>query len=789
MSRHFRFPSIHLCAAALACAPLTGLAGNSDMIWFDKPGARYGEATVQGNGRLGAMDLGGVDKDRIVLNESSMWSGGPYEANRKDAYKCLPEVRAKFFAGDFDGAGKLLSKNFGYAEGVKGWMEVDQFGSYQTLGDLTLNIHGSDTKATGYRRELDLVTGVARTEFVRDGVRFTREVVVSKPDEVIAVRLRADKPFFCDAALSRKQIKAPAGLASPFRAEGALQVMEGQLAFHPPGRPVTGGVKYLALLGAQIPAGKPGTVTTTDKGVELRDVTEVVLFVSAATDLRNPGYANIARARMKAAQSRTFDAIRDDAAKLHASFMNRCVVKLPDGPNSALPTPERVKKVQSAPDPALAALFMQFGRHLMVSGSQPDSAFPTNLQGIWGDELAMPWRGDFHSNINLQMNYWPAEPTGLSDCHLPLMRFIAETAKEGAKTAKAYYDAPGWMANHTQNVWYETAPSYLPACVGPVCGAWLTQHIRMHYDFRRDEKFLRDNYPLMRGAAEFMLAVLVEDPKTHNLVTCPSNSPENAYQFTRADGSKGKTAFCIGSTFDMQITRDLFLGVADAARILGVDTEFAKKLDAARARLAPTRLGKDGRILEWQEDFAETEPQHRHISHLWGLYPGSEISPATPELFEGARKSLVRRGDRATGWSMAWKANFWARLHDGDHAEILLKNLIGKCDPNLFDQCPPFQIDGNFGGAAAVAEMLIQSHEMTKDGAVVIDLLPALPKSWADGNVSGLRARGDFTVDIEWKAGAVVKAVVRSGHGVKAVVRMNGKTTPLTLAAGETATL
>ena len=878
-------------------------------VWFDKPGKTFHESTVLGNGRLGAMDLGGVSKDRIVLNESSLWSGGAYDGNNYDAYKCLPEVREKLFSGDITGAWATLGKSFRYAEGIRGWFDVNQFGCYQTLGDLTLsfgrqitetrlsspsgheagdgktiencvdgdpntkwcvaaskevtwqvelikeltvssysltsaedvpsrdpqdwvlagstdgktwteldkrspgqpfenrhqtktfeiakpaafrfyrftfNSNSSDgyfqvaevslpgvsakvvpeAVVEGYRRDLNLMTGVATTRYMKDGVAYTRELVVSKPDEVIALRLKADKPrsLTFTAALARQaDVKV--------RADGGLQIMEGQLKFTKPGGGGEG-MRYLALLGANVKGGK---VSASAEGLSIEGADEVTLIVSAGTDWINKKFADVTRQRFDAALAKSFDAIRDGAAADHRRYMGRVKLVLPEGPNSKLPTPGRVKVQESAPDPALTAIYFQFGRHLMVSGSRPDSQLPTNLQGIWAEEYNTPWQGDFHSNINLQMNYWPAESANLSDCHMPLLRFIRNVMTEGQKTAKAYFNAPGWVANHTQNPWYETAPSYLPACIGPTCGAWLSQHIWLHYDFTRDKEYLREYYPIMRSASEFMQAILVEHPKTRELVILPSNSPENSYAYTDKDGKKQRTALCVGSTFDQQITRELLKNTSAAARLLKIDEDFAKSLDASRAQLAPTRVNADGRIAEWIEDFEETEIQHRHISHLWGLCPGSEINPSTPDLYKGARLSLERRGDASTGWSMAWKANFWARLHDGDHADKMLSMLIGQGAPNLFCSCPPFQIDGNFGGCAAVPEMLIQSQETTVDGEPVLELLPALPAAWHTGKVSGLRARGNFQVDMDWKDGKLTDVRITSNLGGTISVRYGDK--------------
>jgi alpha-L-fucosidase 2 len=615
-----------------------------------------------------------------------------------------------------------------------------------------------------YRRDFNLMEGVAHTKYTLKGITYTRDLVVSKPDEVIALCLRADKPraLSFTAALVRQQ-GAAAG------ADGTVYVLKGQLPFHKPGGGGEG-IHFLALLGARAKGGK---IFATDRGLTFEGADEVTLIVSAGTDWKDTEYAQRARQRLDVALAKPFDALRDHAVADHRRLMGRCQMSLPEGPNSRRPTPDRVQAQEKAPDPALAALYFQFGRYLVVSGSRPDSQLPTNLQGIWAEEYSTPWHGDFHSNINLQMNYWPVEPANLSDCHLPLLRFIQGVAQEGQKTARAYFNAPGWMANHTQNPWYDTAPSFLPACIGPTCGAWLAQHIWLHYLFTRDEAFLREYYPILRGASQFMQAVLIENPKTHELVVVPSNSPENSYAYTDSRGRRRTTALCVGATFDQQITRDLLKNTAAAARILRIDEEFARSLDATRARLAPTRVNAKGRIMEWQEDFEETEIHHRHCSHLWGLCPGSEINPSTPELFRGARLSLERRGDASTGWSMAWKANFWARLQDGDRADRLLSMLIGRGAPNLFCLHPPFQIDGNFGGCAAVAEMLLQSHQATADGQPVLHLLPALPKAWHTGQVRGLCSQGGFTVDIQWKDGKVTTYRITSPDPREVQVRVN----------------
>ncbi|MCU0796798.1 MAG: glycoside hydrolase family 95 protein [Akkermansiaceae bacterium] len=747
-------------AGILTDGTQTDLAKQARLIDFH-------ESLPTGNGRLGVMDCGGPQLHRIILNESTMWSGGNYDANQPDAWKHLASMRENLFRGDVGAARKILESHFTWRKGTPRF-DPNWFGSYQTLGDLILRFPENKSDITGYQRDLNLRTGIITTRFIQNGITHTREVVVSKQHEVIAIRLRTDPP----ASLSLLATLARPAQAK-LRAEASQFVMEGQLTCLAPGAT---GIRYQGLLAA-IPKG--GTVKTDHDGIHLEKADEAVIFISAGTDMddRSDGFRKTIRERLEAAMKIDFDTLRDQAAADHRSFMDRCRLEFPIDDTAKLPTPERIKRAAKKPDPGLDAIYFQFGRHLLVSASRPDSRLPANLQGIWAEEINTPWRGDFHSNINLQMNYWAAEPTGLSDCHLPLMRLIEETATAGRATAKAYYNAPGWICFHTLNPWGYTAPSNTSAGSGSTCGAWMTQHIWTHYDYTRDTDFLREHYPTLKEACEFFLATLIPDPKNGWLVTSPSNSPENHYRIPGKSGKIENHTLTYGATYDMQILRDLFLNTASAARVLEVDPEFVAKLDATRAKLAPTRTGKDGRILEWIEDYEEAEPRHRHVSHLWGLHPGNEITAATPELIQGAKLTLEARGDASTGWSMAWKSNFWARLRDGDRSHRLLILLITRGAPNLFCLHPPFQIDGNYGGTAAITEMLLQTQEMTADSQPVIDLLPALPSAWPEGKITGLKARGGASIDLLWKAGKLVSATITPSRDGPIHLRHAGKST------------
>jgi alpha-L-fucosidase 2 len=753
-------------------------------IWLDAPAKNFTESSPLGNGRLGAMMFGGVDVERIVLNESSVWSGSRQEADRPGAHQVLPEIRRLLLEGKNPEAEALVNANFtcqgpGSAGG--------QYGCYQVLGNLHLTFAGdSNAPVTSYRRELNLDDAVTRLEFRRGGVRFQREMFVSAPDEVMVLRLAADQPG---------QISFTAKLDRPERfatvADGKNGLlMTGQLDNGVDGK----GVRYVARVRV---INHGGAVTVQGTSLQVSRADEVVLLITAATDYQ--GFAGrqtkdplaMTLKEINQAAKKSFERMRQAHVADYAKYFQRVSLQLgaPDPDVTAKPTPERLRALQDGvSDPALAALYFNFGRYLLISSSRP-GGLPANLQGLWAEVINTPWTGDWHLDVNVQMNYWPAEIANLSELHQPLFALIDSLQRPGAKTAREYYAARGWVAHVITNPWGFTSPGESANWGAANSGsAWLCQHLWDHWLFTRDKKFLAWAYPILKGSARFYADMLIAEPKHKWLVVSPSNSPEN--HFRMADGRTA--AVCLGPTMSQQLVRYLFTACIEASELLETDADFRSELMDKRARLAPTRIASDGRIMEWLEEYQEPEPRHRHVSHLWGLYPGHEISPATtPDLAQAARQSLEVRGDDGVGWSLAYKVTLWARLQDGDRAYSLIRKALqpvsdlkvrydggGGVYPNLFDACPPFQIDGNFGVAAAIGEMLLQSH------AGEIALLPALPAAWSEGSVQGLRARGGVVVDLRWKHGRPVFVGLRSELGATVRLRYQGKTVQLKLEPG-----
>jgi alpha-L-fucosidase 2 len=738
------------------------------------------------------MLFGDPLSERIVLNEHGMWSGSPQDADRDDARKALPEIRRLLLEGENLQAEALVNDTFtcaGAGSGL-GTGKDDPYGCYQTFGDLRIDFKNPAGVVENYKRTLDLERAVATISYTINGVDFTREAFVSAPGEAFVLRLSASEAgaLAFDIRLQREE-RSQTVVAGPDTLELFGQLNDGREGGT--GVRFAGRVKVIA---------SGGTVQPKADFLEVRGADSVIIFFAAATDIKTFAGRKVDDARAQAEadlqriQGRGFEELLKEHVADYGRYFGR--VSLDLGEAVDLPTPERLKRFSAGkPDPDLAALFFDFGRYLLISSSRP-GLLPANLQGIWAEEYQTPWNGDWHTNINAQMNYWPAESTNLSELHEPLFALIRSLVEPGRKTAQAYYGARGWVSFLLSNPWGFTSPGESASWGSTVsCSAWLCQHLWDHYLFTGDREFLAEVYPVMRDSALFYSDMLIEDPQSGWLVTAPSNSPENAFYLP--DGPREPVHVCMGPTADQMLLRYLFEAVIEASTILETDAELRAELQSARNRLAPTRIGRDGRIMEWLEPYEEVDPHHRHVAHLWGLYPGQEIHPeTTPSLARAAAKTLEVRGDGGTGWSLAYKMGMWARLGMGERAHTLLRNHLKPADQetarqrwsggtfaNLFGSHPPFQIDGNFGGTAAIAEMLLQSRGGPHQ-SVEVELLPALPPQWPDGSVRGLRTRGGFEVDLEWRGGVPVRVAVKGSPDVPLKLRFAETIIPVELSDG-----